>query len=316
MAKEVNGNYLDFYSVNNDFTGRRFIENTREVVEYNRSSTIRIWYNEQYLNYDTHWHSALEIIMPVDNYYDATVGSIRYHITPGEILIIPPGELHSLSAPPTGKRFIFLLDISLFSKMSGFTGIQSLLAQPIYVTKEAYPYIHEDIYQYLVQMRNEYFNKNEYAELTIYSLLLQMFTKFGYNHLNTFNQFSNVKINKQKEYVQRFNKLMDYIDEHYMDDLTLEAIAEESGFSKYHFSRLFKLYTNFTFYDYLTHRRIKVAEALLVEPNLSITEVALQSGFPSISTFNRVFKQKKNCTPSEYRNKNSQTNFAKHKKEN
>ena len=97
---------------------------------------------------------------------------------------------------------------------------------------------------------------------------------------------------------------MDYIDEHYMEDLNLEDIAESIGFSKFHFSRLFKQYTNFTFCDYLCYRRIKVAEELLAMPDLSITEVALQAGFPSISTFNRLFKQHKNCTPSEYRSKN------------
>lgn len=311
MAKgQINGNYLDYYSINNDFTGKRNLMNTEEFVEFHHSSAVRIWCNEQDNNYETHWHTALEIIMPVDNYYEVTIRDELFHIEPGEILIIPPGELHSLTAPPSGKRFIFLFDISILTKLAGFSGIQSLLAQPIYVNKTNFPYIHEDIYQYLVQIRNEYFYKNEFAELTIFSLLTQMFVKFGYNHLNTFNQSSNIKLNKQKENAQKFNKLMDYIDEHYMEELTLENLAEESGFSKFHFSRLFKLYTNFTFYDYLTYRRIKVAETLLVEPNLSITEVALQSGFPSISTFNRVFKQKKNCTPSEYRAKNNQVFFT------
>ncbi len=100
---------------------------------------------------------------------------------------------------------------------------------------------------------------------------------------------------------------MEYIDIHYMEELNLEDIAESTGFSKYHFSRLFKQYTGFTFCDYLCHRRIKVAEELLARPDLSITEAALQAGFPSISTFNRLFKQYKNCTPSEYRSRNSRT---------
>jgi AraC-like DNA-binding protein len=156
-------------------------------------------------------------------------------------------------------------------------------------------------------MRNEYFSKAEYGELTIYSLLLNLFVKLGYNHINTGNLFPNVRLYKQKEYVQKFNTLMDYIDEHYMEDLNLETIAKSIGFSKFHFSRLFKQYTNFTFCDYLCYRRIKVAEELLAEPDLSITEIALQAGFPSISTFNRLFKQRKNCTPSEYRSKNNFT---------
>lgn len=200
-----------------------------------------------------------------------------------------------------------MFDISLITKLKSFVGIQSILSQPLYVTKEGYPQIYDDVFQLLIQMRNEYFNRNEYAELTIFSLLLTFLTKFGYNHINASNLFPNVRLYKQKEYIQKFNSLMEYIDEHYMEDLNLEMISESTGFSKYHFSRLFKQYTGFTFCDYLCHRRIKVAEELLARPDLSVTEVALQAGFPSISTFNRLFKQYKNCTPSEYRSRNSRT---------
>lgn len=308
----LSGNYLDFYSVNNDYKGVRNLDDEKkEVVEYRNDSSIRIWYNEQTEGFDCHWHQALEVIMPVENYYTAIINNSEYHIKPDEILIIPPGIVHELIAPSTGKRFIFLMDISQLVGLKGFSGINALLAEPLYVTRETYPNIHDDIYQIFVQMRNEYFYKNEYAELTIYSLMINMFVKFGYNHISTTDLFPNVRLYKQKEYVQKFNDLLDYIDKHYMEDLNLEDIADSIGFSKYHFSRLFKQYTNFTFCDYLCYRRIKAAELLLVQPDLSITEVALQSGFSSISTFNRIFKQQKDCTPSEFRTKNHQLNFIK-----
>lgn len=304
MAPKHIENPMDFYSKNDDFTGSRQMQSTHEVVEYQNASTMRIWYNEQNTNFSQHWHSAMEIIMPVENYYDAYINEKFYRIQPGEVLVIPPREVHMLTAPETGKRFVFMFDISAITKMKSFSGIQPLFAQPLHITHEAYPHIYDDVYQILIQMRNEYFNKNEYGELVIYSLLLNFFVKFGYNRINTENLFPNVRLYKQKEYVQKFNTLMDYIDEHYMEDLNLEQIAESIGFSKFHFSRLFKQYTNFTFCDYLCYRRLRVAEELLAQPDLSITEVALQSGFPSISTFNRLFKQHKNCTPSEYRSKN------------
>lgn len=300
----ANANYLDFYTINADYMGSRQVMDEQETVAFHDGSTMRIWYNEQSDNYRQHWHTAIEIIMPVENYYEAKINDTLYHIIPGEVLVIPPGEIHELHAPQTGKRFIFLFDITLITRLKGFSSLQSLLAQPLYITPQSYPQIYDDVYQILVQMRNEYFNKNEFAELVIYSQLLNFFVKFGYNRINTENLFPNVRLYKQKEYVQKFNNLMDYIDEHYMEDLSLEDIAESIGFSKFHFSRLFKQYTSFTFCDYLCYRRIKVAEELLAKPDLSITEIALSAGFPSISTFNRLFKQHKNCTPSEYRAKN------------
>ena len=80
-------------------------------------------------------------------------------------------------------------------------------------------------------------------------------------------------------------------------------MASYAGFSKFHFSRLFKQYTKDTFTDYLNQRRIRAAEELLAAPppDTSITEIAMRCGFSSISTFNRLFKQLKNCTPGEFR---------------
>ncbi len=297
----------DFYSTNSDFTGSREVKNSQELVEFHNASTIRIWLNEQNIGFPAHWHSAMEIIMPVENNYILVTNNDTYTVEPGNILIVPPGEMHEIIAPEFGKRFIFMFDLSLIAKLNSFSGIESVLSQPLFITEETHPQIYDEIYQLLLRMRNEYFSKTEYAELMIYSLLLNFFVKIGYNHLNTGNLFPNVRLYKQKEYVQKFNALMDYIDEHYMEDLNLETIAKSIGFSKFHFSRLFKQYTNFTFCDYLCYRRIKVAEELLAEPDLSITEIALQAGFPSISTFNRLFKQRKNCTPSEYRSKNNFT---------
>ena len=300
----VNELRSEYYAVNSDFPGSWEVdENQRENVDFHNSSSIRIWYNDLTVNYASHWHNAIEIILPVDNYYDVQVEGIAYHIRPGEILIIPPGKLHKLTAPSTGSRFIYLLDISYLQEIGGFSGIQSLLTSPLFVTKESYSSIYEDVYELLAHMRNEYFRKNEYAELTIYALLINLFVKFGYNHIQTQDLFPNVRFYKQKEYVKKFNDLLDYIDKHYTEDLNLEDIADSIGFSKYHFSRLFKQYTGFTFCDYLCYRRIKAAELLLSRQDLSITEVALQAGFSSISTFNRIFKQQKKCTPSEYRSK-------------
>lgn len=297
---------LDFHTANNDFSGvRRVFPNSREDVAYQNDSTMRIWYNTQPVSYKEHWHNSLEVIMPIENDYTVTINGKAYHVQPGEVIMIPPREVHSLTAPEVGSRFIFLFDLSPMSSLKGFAGIQSLLSQTIYLTKEKYPKIYDEAINMLIQMRTEYFGENEYRELTIYSLLMNLLVKFGDDFVNTEDLFPNVRLYKQREYVQKFNNLMDYIDSHYMEDISLEDIASATGFSKYHFSRLFKQYTNYTFCDYLCYRRIKAAEELLAKADLSITEVALQSGFPSISTFNRLFKQQKGCTPSEYRSKNS-----------
>lgn len=101
--------------------------------------------------------------------------------------------------------------------------------------------------------------------------------------------------------MEKFLWVTNYICEHFKEALALEEIAAMAGFSKYHFSRLFHQYTGTTFYKYLNQRRIAHARALLLNPDLTVTEVALQSGFPSISSFLRMFRLLNGCTPTEYR---------------
>lgn len=296
---------VDYYNVNNDYSGQRNMRGDSETVQFRNNSSMRIFYNQEQIGYDTHWHNSIEIICPIQGSYDVAVGGTDFHLLPKEILFVPPRELHSIYKPDQGQRFIFLFDLSMLNGIKGFSGIQALLAQPLHVTKDTYHDIYDEVYDILMEIKNEYFRENEYAELSIIALLINCFVKFGYNHLHSNNLFPNVRQHKQKEYVEKFNSIMTYIDSHYSENLSLEAIASAAGFSKYHFSRLFKQYTNYTFCDYVCYRRLKVAEELLSRSNLSVTEISLQAGFPSISTFNRLFKQYVNCTPSEYRSKKS-----------
>lgn len=300
--------HLDYYTVNNDYLGERDITDSYESVQFHNNSTVRIWCNEQVIDFETHWHAALEIILPINNYYDAIAGQVSYHLLPGDILVIPSGEMHRLVAPESGRRFIYMFDSSIM-KLKGFSGIQSILTQPMLITQNTFPKIYDDLYHILIQMQCEYFAQNTYAELSIYSLLLHFFVILGYDHIDSINSFPNVRLNKKKEYIKKFSELLAYIDTHYMDELKLDDLANMIGFSKYHFSRLFQQYTNFSFVSYINYRRLKVAEELLMQPELTVTDVAIQSGFNSISTFNRLFRKEKNCTPSEYRAMNTTITF-------
>ena len=98
-----------------------------------------------------------------------------------------------------------------------------------------------------------------------------------------------------------FDKVFRYIDKNYMYDITLELLADFSGYSKYHFSRIFKQYSSVSYIDYLNEKRIREAENMLLNDDISITEIAVRSGFKSLATFNRAFKKMKHCTPSEFK---------------
>ena len=86
-----------------------------------------------------------------------------------------------------------------------------------------------------------------------------------------------------------------------MYELPLEKLASIAGYSKYHFSRIFKEYNGVSYIQYINGKRIKAAERLMADSSYPITEVAMQCGFASLTTFNRAFKKAKGCTPTEFR---------------
>jgi AraC-like DNA-binding protein len=136
--------------------------------------------------------------------------------------------------------------------------------------------------------------------------LLNIFSLLAQNTNELATQF-NVTANKQQEYTEKFMYICEYIRQHCSEDLCLDDIAALAGFSKYHFSRLFKQFTGVSFYKFLNQKRIALAEKQLSDANNSITEVAINSGFSSMSSFIRMFKQIKNCTPTEFRNMHNGT---------
>lgn len=90
-----------------------------------------------------------------------------------------------------------------------------------------------------------------------------------------------------------------FIDEHFAEDIDLDAIAGEAAFSKFHFIRLFKMAYGKTPHQYLTLVRIEKAKLLLQEEN-SVTDVCFSVGFDGISSFTHLFKRFTKLTPSAY----------------
>lgn len=282
---------------------QRIVDGNYELVDYKPNSSIRFWVNNLSTNYATHWHSEMEIIMPLESCYDVTFGQQDFHLLPGDILIIPSGELHQLTAPPSGTRLICLFSSSTLSKIRSFSYLTPYISSPILINRNNYEEIYDKAANLMIQMCHEYFSENLFSELTVFSHLLDLFACYGQyrvEYKDTLNTL--IDTNRHKILVERLNKVFSYLDEHFMEDITLEDAADIAGFSKYYFTRLFKQCSGYTFYNYLNFRRIKSAEDLLLNPNLSITEIALQSGFSSLSTFNRTFRKIKNCSPTEYRN--------------
>jgi AraC-like DNA-binding protein len=99
----------------------------------------------------------------------------------------------------------------------------------------------------------------------------------------------------------RMERVLDYVNQHFNDPITLKEAAGMAGMTAVSFSRYFKQRTGRTFMECLKEIRIGYASRMLAETTNSIAEIAFSSGFHNISNFNRIFRLLKNLTPKQYR---------------
>ncbi len=285
------------------------------------NSHIAIYLNTQNSNFSTHWHTPLEIIMPKEENYTVFVNNTEYNLQPDDILLIAPNTYHSLIAPPTGSRYLYLIDLSVLKDIHGFSQISSLVSPSILITPSEYPDVQPRLKELLLEMYDAFNSQDsillpssatasqdttnnmvDFSETIIYSRILEIFILIAqhFKKTTTRNPEAFAK-NKKLEYLNRFTMICNYIDTHCYEPLSLEHISELASFSKFHFSRLFKEFTGEPFYRYVNRKRIEYACSLLKHQNMTITEIALASGYSSNSVFIRMFKQFRGCTPKEYR---------------
>ena len=100
---------------------------------------------------------------------------------------------------------------------------------------------------------------------------------------------------------RRILKVKNFISKNYMDEIRLAQLADIAGMSTSAFSRFFKLHTGRNLTDYIIDIRLGAASRLLVDTARSISEISFSCGFNNLSNFNRIFKKKKGCSPSEFR---------------
>jgi AraC-like DNA-binding protein len=114
---------------------------------------------------------------------------------------------------------------------------------------------------------------------------------------------SDVSFNKETQHYnsRRIEKIMDYVNSNFNQNITLSDAAKIAGMTEVSLSRFFKLRTGKTFVETLNEVRLGHASRMLIETTQSVNEIAYKCGFNNMSNFNRIFKKKKDSTPKDFR---------------
>ena len=102
------------------------------------------------------------------------------------------------------------------------------------------------------------------------------------------------------------NKVVQYVNDHFTEDISQEVVSRVAGMSQSGFSRYFSKMTGSSFTDFVTRLRVNKACALLMQTDLLVTNICYQAGFNNMANFNRRFLKFKGTTPSEFRRLSAQ----------
>ncbi len=277
----------------------------QQTIQYPKAGFYHIFHNDEPENpgYATHWHTSLEIIIPEENNFTVIINDNSIVLDVKDILLIAPGTIHTLEAPLCGRRYIILFEYSMLLGIKGMKSILQLISPFLLITEKTDKVLHTSLEHIINKIVGEFENPSLFTDASVYMLFLNFFITLGeQGNFIRRNMFSGIRVQKQNEYLDKLMFATNFIAEHCTENISIDDVAAASGYSKSHFMRVFKQFMGMSCYDYIVKQRIAYAVSLLAIPELPVNYIAMEAGFNSLTTFNRVFKEEKGCTPSEYRN--------------
>ena len=136
-----------------------------------------------------------------------------------------------------------------------------------------------------------------YAFMQFLTILYELSKCEGARALSS-TSFAKIEVPSDSRRVQ---KVKTFIDAHYREDIRLAQLSDIAGMSDSSFSRFFKLHTGRNLSDYIIDLRLGHACRQLVDSTNSVAEICYACGFNNLSNFNRIFRKRKGCSPSEFR---------------
>lgn len=252
-----------------------------------------------------HWHEEVEFSYILQGSLQVTISGRRYIFSEGEGFFLNTNILHAMEAVDPGEGALW--DSHMIHPM-----LLSGTFKSVFDTKYMAPVLKNKMLE-LVEFRGDNSRQQEILNLLQQVSRLQ---QLPYSEFRTRNVFSEIWILLLQEAEdlerhsglarpvsqERIQVMLEYIHQHYQEKLSLEQIAAAAIVSKRECLRCFQSCIGKTPVAYLLDYRIRMAERLLRTTALSVTEVAMETGFSNSAYFTKVFRELRSMTPSQYRN--------------
>ncbi|MCM1283824.1 MAG: AraC family transcriptional regulator [Muribaculaceae bacterium] len=250
-----------------------------------------------------HWHEEIELVYAKKGTGLVTVDFRPYAVKSPSILLILPGQLHSIEQLGENSmeyENIMFHPSMLFPRQADSCGTDFL--QPLISGKITVPTLFTPVYPYYEDLAAPVDACDEICktkpqgyELYIKSQLFQFFFVLSNRCRNLSHSSANRKA------LDKMKVVLKYIENNYMNKIAIADVAASVDFSDSHFMRYFKDTMGTSFIEYLKDYRLTMASRLLTASDSAILDIAAEVGFDNLSYFNRAFKAKYNMTPSQFR---------------
>jgi len=259
----------------------------------------RFWENDYSINdywiepgrhIPLHWHDYLEFEFVVLGELKHIYNNQEYTLKPGSACLLCHYDFHELTTTSVVHMYSIHFDKNLLS---------SELINSLGYNKFHCNFDEEETA--IIEQKIKDLLKESEEKLPFYAL----------NIKNSINDIVIAMIRKATNNTISVNPLpiqqaVAYINEHFLEQITLKDLAKRLSFSTNYFGMLFKKQMNCTFNEYLNTLRLKYACNLLSSSDISVKEVSFASGYSSVEYFMYAFKKKMLMTPIEYRNQQRQ----------
>ena len=277
-----------------------------ESFSFKNSRAINVADGSSERVFPPHRHAYGEIIMAGagdKNIY--RINDTQYILQEGDILLIWPMELHEIIDADRMGSTLIQYSNNFADSLFDMKRIMNLYHGLHVIKKEAHPRLTGKLQSQVKKMSDVFFDskKNNETRCAMHLMEFMLILDEHHNEIKGDIECDSGKSIPENT-LWNIISVTDYIKDNLTaDDLSQTAMAERAGISKDYFSRVFKEVTGVGYSKWLNIVRVEKAISLLPEDGLSLTEIAMLSGFKSIPSFNRVFAEYENTSPSAYRKK-------------
>lgn len=275
-----------------------------ETYDFDHVSAFNMSTGFKERSYQAHWHSYGEILLVgpgKTNIY--CVGKNTYELVPDDIVLVWPMEMHSIVDANREDSLVIQFSNAFINSLFDLRRIMHMYRNLHIICVKSHPELAGKLKDIISQMKEIFFSERQDREIRCTMLLMEFMLKL----LEYRKELSpDIKDEEQaglgEDVMRRLMVVTDYIKNNLTaDDLSQGAMAEMAGISREYFSRIFKNVTGMNYTKWLNMIRLEKATELLSDEKRPLTEIAMMSGFQSIPSFNRVFREEKGMAPGEYR---------------